>query len=319
MALEQYASFRSLIRFISICLISLFVVAGCTVFKTVERDGPPRHFDPTKIIPVTPKAEPKARYGNHTPYQVFGKTYHVMDSAIGYEAEGIASWYGAKFHGKRTSSWEPYDLNAMTAAHKALPLPTYVEVTNLENNRSAIVKVNDRGPFHDDRVIDLSYAAAFQLGFAEQGTARVRVRAINLNAPLPNNHEDQPVVASTTSTADTPTVPTAVKVASEDTTLASRITEVDGEHQVRLFVQAGAFKTKNTADQLKLELEAITTLPILITHRDNPQPELSQAHTNPTSLVHRVRIGPLVSEEQAQLLMEVIEDQEIANPLLIWR
>lgn len=321
MAAKPYKSLKSVISSLSISLFCLLGLAACTLLQTTEKDGPPRHFDPNRIIPVTPQAEPKARYGNHTPYQVFGKTYHVMNSANGYEVEGIASWYGAKFHGKRTSSWEPYDLNAMTAAHKALPLPTYVEVTNLENNRSAIVKVNDRGPFHDDRVIDLSYAAAFQLGFAEQGTARVKVRAITFET-LPASN-----VLKTASATPTPIPSVATQnqetqaqtATDEGTTLASRITEVEGEHQVRLFVQAGAFTTQTPAQKLKQELEAITTLPILVTQRDSYQQANPMIQSNPANPLHRVRIGPLVSEEQAQLLMEVIETQQIANPLLIWR
>ena len=101
--------------------------------------------------------EPKSRYGNPESYVVFGKRYYVKDSSKGYVETGIASWYGTKFHGRRTSSGETYDMYAMTAAHKTLPLPTYVEVTNLNNGRSIIVKVNDRGRFHEIRIIDLSY------------------------------------------------------------------------------------------------------------------------------------------------------------------
>ncbi len=103
---------------------------------------------------------------------------HVLDSSEGYIERGIASWYGKKFHGRRTSSGDPYDMYAMTAAHKRLPLPTYVKVTNLENGRSTVVRVNDRGPFHGGRIIDLSYAAAVKLGYQDKGTARVVVEAL---------------------------------------------------------------------------------------------------------------------------------------------
>ena len=102
-----------------------------------------------------------------------------MKSAVGYRAEGIASWYGTKFHGRRTSSGETYDMFKLTAAHRTLPIPTYVRVTNLENGRQTLVRVNDRGPFHDDRMLDLSYAAAVKLGFSRQGTTRVRVEALD--------------------------------------------------------------------------------------------------------------------------------------------
>ena len=110
------------------------------------------------VVDAIPRAEPLARYGNHSPYEVFGRKYHVMQSSAGYHERGTASWYGSKFHGRKTSSGEPYDMHLATAAHKSLPLPTYAEVTNLDNGRKVIVKINDRGPFKDDRLIDLSTA-----------------------------------------------------------------------------------------------------------------------------------------------------------------
>jgi rare lipoprotein A len=130
------------------------------------------------IPDARPVQEEKSRYGNRPEYEVFGVTYRVLESSVGYEEEGLASWYGEEFQGRPTSSREPYDMYLMTAAHRSLPLPTYVEVTNLENGRSAVVRVNDRGPFHPDRIIDLSYVAARKLGYVGAGTARVRVRAL---------------------------------------------------------------------------------------------------------------------------------------------
>jgi len=126
-----------------------------------------------------PGNEPRAAYGNRSPYEVFGKKYYLLDSSAGYSQRGIASWYGTKFHGRRTSSGEPYDMHLATAAHKTLPLPTYAEVTNLGNGRRVIVKINDRGPFKDDRLIDLSYGAALRLDMIGTGTAKVEVRAID--------------------------------------------------------------------------------------------------------------------------------------------
>jgi rare lipoprotein A len=133
------------------------------------------------VVDAIPRAEPLARYGNHSPYEVFGRKYHVMQSSAGYHERGTASWYGSKFHGRRTSSGEPYDMHLATAAHKSLPLPTYAEVTNLDNGRKVIVKINDRGPFKDDRLIDLSYGAALRLDMVASGTARVEVRALDAN------------------------------------------------------------------------------------------------------------------------------------------
>ncbi len=153
-------------------------LAGCGGFQT--RDSAPQgHFDASGIADAVPRAEPRSRYGNPQSYQVNGVSYQVMQSAQGYVERGIASWYGTKFHGRRTSSGEPYDMYAMTAAHKTLPLPTYVRVTNLDNQLSVVVKVNDRGPFHDDRLIDLSYAAATKLGISQNGTGRVEIRALS--------------------------------------------------------------------------------------------------------------------------------------------
>ena len=143
-------------------------------------DGPPSEPRPdlAHLPDPVPRKEPKSARGNPTTYTVFGKTYRVMDSSAGYYATGIASWYGKKFHGRLTSSGEPFDMFKLTAAHRSLPIPAYLKVTNLQNGRSTVVRVNDRGPFHSDRIIDLSYAAAVKLGFENGGTARVRVESI---------------------------------------------------------------------------------------------------------------------------------------------
>jgi rare lipoprotein A len=164
-------------------VVGLLVLAGCvsTPARIPEKgDGPPAHTpgDLARQPDPVPRKEPRSRYGNPSSYTVFGKTYRVMDSASGYRATGLASWYGSKFHGRKTSSGEPFDMFALTAAHRSLPLPTYLRVTNLDNGRSTIVRVNDRGPFHADRVLDLSYAGAVRLGFENHGTARVRVEVI---------------------------------------------------------------------------------------------------------------------------------------------
>lgn len=140
------------------------------------RDGAEQDLD--AVPDAVPVAEPLSRYGNPEEYEVFGESYRVMDSSEGYVAEGLASWYGEEFQGRRTSSGEPFDMYLMTAAHRTLPIPTYVEVTNLENGRVAVVRVNDRGPFHSERIIDLSYVAARKLGIVGPGTAMVRVRAL---------------------------------------------------------------------------------------------------------------------------------------------
>jgi len=145
---------------------------------------------------AVPRAEPLARYGNHSPYEVFGRKYYVLKSSEGYHERGIASWYGSKFHGRRTSSGEPYDMHLATAAHKTLPLPTFAEVTNLDNGQRVVVKINDRGPFKDDRLIDMSYGAALRLGMIGTGTARVEVRAIDVGKRPPGPPQYQTAVAT---------------------------------------------------------------------------------------------------------------------------
>lgn len=144
-------------------------------------DGAPLMTIAAHEVPdAVPRAEPILRAGNSSPYEVAGETYRVLPSATGYRAEGIASWYGTRFHGRKTANGEPYDLYGPTAAHRTLPIPSYVRVTNLGNGRAMVVRINDRGPFHPDRVIDLSYGAAVRLGFADAGTAQVRLEALAL-------------------------------------------------------------------------------------------------------------------------------------------
>jgi len=162
-----------------LCIACLLLVAGCGKDSVRDTDGAPANAVlPGSITNAIPKPEPRSRYGNHSPYVVFGETYEVMASATGYEKKGVASWYGKKFHGRSTSSGEIFDMFKATAAHRSLPLPTYAEVTNLENGRKVIVKINDRGPFKGNRLIDLSYGAAVKLGMINSGTARVKVEAI---------------------------------------------------------------------------------------------------------------------------------------------
>jgi len=169
---------KTTFRYLLPLLSGLWLVSACAPLE-VQDSGPatpPDGLD--QIQEPIPREEPRSPYGNPERYEVFGQTYHVLDSAQGYDKEGIASWYGKKFHGERTSSGETYDMYALTAAHTTLPLPTYVRVTHLENGRSVVVRVNDRGPFKHNRIIDLSYAAAHRLDMADAGTAPVRVEAL---------------------------------------------------------------------------------------------------------------------------------------------
>ena len=167
---------KKLIIFLTFLFSGFLISCGSTI-----KDGPPAQYvNATDIPNAVPKVEPKSRYGNPSSYIINGHRYYVLKSARGYDKKGIASWYGTKFHGHLTATREPYDMFAMTAASTELPLPTYVRVTNLDNGRQVIVKVNDRGPFDEDRILDLSYAAAKKLRFAENGTALVEVTAIDV-------------------------------------------------------------------------------------------------------------------------------------------
>ena len=152
-------------------------VAGGLYLPGVADTVPDEIPDVDAIPEPEVRDEPRSRGGNRD-YSVLGKRYKVMDEADGYVETGLASYYGKKFHGRRTSNQEVYDMYAFTAAHKTLPLPSFARVTNLDNGKSIVVRINDRGPFHAGRVIDLSYAAAVRLGYRERGTARVEVRAL---------------------------------------------------------------------------------------------------------------------------------------------
>ncbi|KAF1721539.1 septal ring lytic transglycosylase RlpA family protein [Pseudoxanthomonas wuyuanensis] len=149
------------------------------LYKPGVADTTPDYVPDVDCIPEPVVVnEPRSPVGNRSPYTVLGKQYRVLDRVDGYREQGIASYYGAKFHGRRTSNLEVYDMYAFTAAHKSLPLPSFARVTNLDNGASVVVRVNDRGPFHEGRVIDLSYAAAVKLGITQRGTGRVEVRAL---------------------------------------------------------------------------------------------------------------------------------------------
>ncbi|MAY39995.1 septal ring lytic transglycosylase RlpA family protein [Spongiibacter sp.] len=175
----------------TLLIVALALLAACSqqptrvsdsgpVWVPTEKDGAHADIlDPNSIADAVPQPEVIRLAGNSNPYTVLGKTYRLVDDHRGFTQRGVASWYGTKFHGQRTANGEVYSLYDMTAAHRSLPIPVYVRVKNLDNGREAVVRVNDRGPFHEDRIIDLSYAAAVKLGFAEKGTAPVEIEVID--------------------------------------------------------------------------------------------------------------------------------------------
>ena len=241
-----------------------------------ERDGAPEEPVDVSYIPdAVPKVEPRSRYGNPKSYVVNGRQYYVMSRSGGYFERGIASWYGTKFHGRRTSSGEPYDMYAMTAAHRTLPIPTYVQVTNLRNGRKIIVRVNDRGPFHLIRIIDLSYARAKKLGIAAKGTGLVEVRAIDPRAP-----NEEPVKLRT----------------------ASRSSDSSN-----FYLQVGAFAELMNAKRLKSQLAAMGESLVRI----------NQAVVSGRTF-YRVRIGPIMSVEAADSLVDTLAELGIDKPHFVF-
>ena len=175
-----------------LCYLLIMLTSACSMWG--HDDAPfmakyQKWFHLWTMRQPSPKKETKSKYGNKT-YTVNGKAYHVLNSAEGYHKRGIASWYGTKFHGRKTSNHETYDMWGMTAASKELPLPTYVRVTNLNNHKQIIVRVNDRGPFHANRILDLSYGAALRLGMLGKGTAPVDVEAVT------NKNQHQAIITT---------------------------------------------------------------------------------------------------------------------------
>ncbi len=273
-------------RFFLAALFSALLGTGCSTRGPLETadQAPPQPQDISGIQDAVPRAEPPSRYGNPSSYVINGKRYYTMPSSSGYKESGIASWYGTKFHGRRTSSGEIYDIYKMTAAHKSLPLPTYVRVTNKRNARSVIVKVNDRGPFHNNRIIDLSYVAAAKLGILEHGTGLVEVEVVDTYAPATATA----VADAPSSTAETAIVATTAATHPQAGLQQTRLVEPVGAKEISLFIQVGAFRVWDNAERLKDRLDASNLGPVRIVSRDTTSPPL-----------YRVQIGPLASVNEA--------------------
>ena len=232
-------------------------IAGCSSGgpSRPDQDGfPDAGAVPQDIHAVpdaTPVAEPRSRYGNPKEYEVLGERYFVLNSAEGYKEGGRASWYGTKFQGRRTSSGEPYDMFAMTAAHKTLPLPTYVRVTRKSNGRSVVVKVNDRGPFHTGRIIDLSYAAAAKLDLLKDGSAEVEVETIEPGAPAAPATPFLELAAT-----DDPIYAVAVREDAAGLGIGVEIRSFEQGPDVLYRVLAGPFRDGASLDAARRQLEA---------------------------------------------------------------
>lgn len=257
----------------------------------MEYDSPELEpIDLNAVPEVIPEPLNRTMAGNRSPYMVNGRSYRVMASEEGYSATGMASWYGRKFHGHLTSNGEIYDMFKYSAAHRSLPIPSFVRVTNLDNGKSVVVRVNDRGPFHDDRIIDLSYAAASRLGYADVGTARVRIEALTpWNSPPP-----QLAAEPMEDTVDQEAV------AAE----RQRIEADEGNE----YLQIGAFSNLGSAENLRDAVAALTQLPAFIR---------SEMSSTSDAVLHRVRLGPLNETIELDGLIQSIIEAGFGRPFRV--
>ena len=283
-----------------ILALSLFLwLGGC---GSLQKGAKPslKGVDFASIPDAVPRAEPRSRYGNPPSYEVFGQRYYTLNSGRGYVACGVASWYGPDFQGLRTSSGDTYDMYGMTAAHKTLPLPAYARVTNLENGRSVVVRINDRGPFHDDRIIDMSYVAAGKLGMLGRGTAMVEVKALEPGqpeqSPVIRMAEapvlDVPRVEVSSPATPTPAAPPRAAPSRVQPPPAARTSAAVPADVVRirtapnLYVQVGAFGNRDNAERLREQI--VATIP----HQVRIQPSETAS-----PVLYRVQVGPLTDAE----------------------
>lgn len=282
------------------------------------RDGaPPEPVDLSRIPEPKPQFEPLARYGNHTPYTVLGRNYVLLGSRAGYVERGVASWYGTQFHGKLTSTREPYDMYAFTAAHKTLPLPTYARVTNLENQKSIVVRINDRGPFVGSRIIDLSYVAALKLGMHHKGTAQVEVvsitpgefpvilgdRAKPTGQTMPASIEREIEQPQAATAPRSPLYDTAPKPLADPGRTADPVRTLTGAVDELVLLQCGAFSDALNANALRIALlDAGFSDARVISGQDR---------------LNRVVIGPLSGRASAQALSNSIQAKGFVTPKIV--
>ena len=272
---------------------SVVLMSGCVPSSRISESGedladgyPDEQIDVTAIADAVPVYEARTIAGNKSPYTVFGETYWVMSTEVGYSEEGIASFYGTKFHGRLTSNGEPYDMFAMTAAHKSMPIPSYARVTNLENQLQVVVRINDRGPFHDDRIIDLSWAAARKLGFDLQGTAPVLVEAIPVEKPSAETSEPRGV-----------------------SSVDSWVEPINGEGVIEKsslsypFLQVAAFSGYDSALDLRQRLARLLSRPAAV-HLENS--------------LYKVRVGPMESELDLEQVREELVTRGFSGSYLVF-
>jgi rare lipoprotein A len=258
-------------------------VANAGRYSISQDRAPSQSLDVSQIREVIPVPLNRTMAGNRSPYTVNGRSYRVMQTEVGFQQTGLASWYGEKFHGHQTSNGEVFDMYQVSAAHTGLPIPSFVRVTNLENQRSIVVRVNDRGPFHNDRVIDLSYAAAYKLGFSNQGTALVHIEAI-----VPSQNV---ILAANTATNPATTVTASAAAAAGDR-----------------YLQAGAFSDLRAAQRLSDRLRDLTSRPVFI--RSIQAADTSQQ-------LHRVRVGPISDPSEIERISNLMQSANLGQPYVV--
>ncbi|MHB0776980.1 septal ring lytic transglycosylase RlpA family protein [Halomonas sp. WWR20] len=293
-----------------VLILVLALLAGCAsngggsggrykMSRDAYPDAPP---DVSQVPDAVPRVEPLARSGNRSTYQVWGKTYHVLPDARGYRDDGLASWYGEKFQGYATASGETYDMYKMTAAHRSLPLPTYARVTNTDNGRSVIVKVNDRGPFHSDRLIDLSYAAAARLGILRGGTGHVFVEAID---PVQWQAQHRPREAKAEPVAAESLSREALAPSQEADDSPQRVSSgkaASGVSAAGRYLQVAAFGSASSARALQARLQAELSRPVRIASSES---------------MYRVQVGPVQDVSTLEALKATLREAGYDQPFVV--
>ena len=285
-----------------ILLPLLVLITGCGTLQQpggyYEDDGPETSppVDIASIPDAVAKLEPRSASGNK-PYVVFGVTYTPLPESIGYRERGITSWYGKKFHGRRTSSGEPYDMYAMTAAHKTLPLPSYVRVRNMQNNRTIVVRVNDRGPFLHNRLIDLSYAAAAKLGILGTGTGVVEIEAVSPG--------ETPTQVAEVKIYPLQIIPPAAAAEEIPVALSPAVSP-------KLYLQVGAFSQQDNAVSLRNRLDREAMRPIFV-----QSSQTAGKNGADVARIYRVRIGPLANVEEGDRLAERATQLGVPNARIV--
>nr|WP_318837949.1 septal ring lytic transglycosylase RlpA family protein [Neiella holothuriorum] len=271
-------------------------------YQQLDDSAPASPVDVSQVPDAMPAYEPKSRGGNSN-YKVRGKHYKVMDSADGFSELGNASWYGNKFHGHKTSNGEIYNMYAMSAAHKNLPLPSFVKVTRLDTGKQVIVRVNDRGPFHSGRIIDLSYAAAYKLDMLKLGTAKVKIEAITVTPPW---QQSDPIMALLDQQAAEakPTLPIHVAVTSQVASAFTPMLDPVVTNSTHWFIQVAATQDKQRADALVTQLSSIFE---------------QTGRTVTEQNLHKIQLGPFADEVAADKLLEILKKGEFSSAFKVYQ